>query len=115
MKAESWAIIIIVIAMSLSFLRTRRRGYSLAVLPLTLLPLFHLFSSFIGPRLGQLIGCPVLLVRIILEGIALIGASALFIYFSTKMKNRISRIYYLFLCLGFTLALFVVYLLYLIG
>lgn len=57
----------------------------------------------------------VLLVRIILEGIALIGASALFIYFSTKMKNRISRIYYLFLCLGFTLALFVVYLLYLIG
>lgn len=115
MKAESWAIVIIVIAMSLSFLRTRLRGYALAVLPLVILPLFHLFSSFAAPKLGRLVGCSPLPLRIGIEGIALAGAAALFIYFSTKMKNRISRIYYLFLCLGFTISLFIVYLLYLIG
>ena len=48
MITECWAIVIVILAMCYIFLRARKPEYSVAILPLILVPLSHLLAFSTG-------------------------------------------------------------------
>ena len=110
MLTASISTIIIVVAMACIFLRYNRRAFSLAILPLTVTPLFYSLSVFLSGYfhnaemlLKQITACA-LLVSVVIAGI-LFGLCTLL--FASKKANTS----YLSLCGGFTLVFALVLLL----
>ncbi len=50
-----WAIVIVMAAMFIVFMRAHKKEYALAIIPLILLPLVHIFSSLLARMLARML------------------------------------------------------------
>lgn len=62
-----WAIVIVLLAMVVVFMRAKKKDYALAVLPLTLVPFAHIISGVISRFLDSLIFLSFTQIRVLID------------------------------------------------
>lgn len=101
MRMESLAVLVLILTISYISLRTGRRGTSLAVLPLALLPLINLVGSWVSPQLARLGGTRIhWWILFVVAGLAAQGAILGAI--SRAITQKGVRRTYLGMCGGFS-------------
>lgn len=104
-----WAIVIVLLAMAFAFLRSNKKDYALAILPLMITPFVHIFSGVIAKFLEILVPLTAAELRVIIDLTAglvsclLIGLATLGI----KEKKRV-RCAFFWCCAGFVVILTIV-------
>ena len=95
MQVECWSVILIVLAICVVYLKAHKNQYAFTVLPLCVLPLFHIMSLPLAQWIHP--WCPLNYNEIFI-GIDVIGLalSTLLLYISSKnIKNKKARIGFL--------------------
>lgn len=105
MVTECWAIIIVILAMCYIFLRARKPKYSIAILPLILVPLSHLIGTGILYWFGDHITLDHSLVGIGIDVTGLVITCVLLGFAVQAIKSKKQRNALLICCTGFTLIL----------
>lgn len=93
--------IVIILCMSYIFMRKRKPNYSIAILPLILVPIIHLFSSFIYKLLGN-VNMDYNLFVLALDVIALVVECILFGFLSNNIETKKTKVTYCIMCGGFS-------------
>ena len=105
MLLACWAIVIVICAMAMVFLRARKKEYALAVLPLMLVPLFHILSGILANQLGRFIALTREELRALVDiNMALLSCLLLGLA-SRGIGDKRNRNAFLLCCGGFTIIL----------
>lgn len=109
MVVESFAIILVILLMAFIYLRSGKKNYGLAVLPLALVPFangsFIVITDSVVPISGTLAIC-----YMIVAVLALVVSCILYGLLSKNLIGKIAQRVYLCLCGGFTVILTTVFL-----
>lgn len=111
MVFESLAIIGIVLAMSLTFLRVKKRDYCIAMLPLVIQPALQIISIPAIHVIGSISSVRPITVSICITFIALIAESLLIGLAASMLKSRKQKTSYLIICGAFALVLAMLFIL----
>ena len=105
MYVECLAIVVLILAMWLIFMRARKKASAFAILPLVVVPLTHIAGNLLArPISGALFGNAAQ-IHIFIDILGLVFAGILFGSISHRIKSRKGRTSYLCICGGFTLVL----------
>lgn len=108
MIVECWAIIIIILAMCVIFMRANKANYALGTLPLVMVPFGRIFSGPLARWLHRLWGLPATEVRVAIIAVMLVLSCIFYGVLSGTIHAKRSRISYLCLCGGFSIILSIV-------
>lgn len=108
MLVESVAIVMILLFMAFIFLRSRRRDYAAATIPLILVPLVHAVVCLLGEGFPKFAQNEIF--RSTADVLALAAAVAVMGMICTKLKSRKTKYSYLVLCGGFSTLLTLIFL-----
>lgn len=100
-----WAIVIVLVAVSIIFMRAKKREYAVAVLPLAIVPFVHIFSAWLANRLNGIIALHAVEIQIVLDVTAALIACVLTGYFARKITHTRTRMGFTLSCAGFTIIL----------
>lgn len=100
-----WAIVIVLLAMVVVFMRARKKEYALAVLPLTLVPFAHIVSGVMARFLDSLIPLSFAGIRILIDLTAALFSCLLLGFSSRGIAEKRSRRLFTIFCAGFTILL----------
>ena len=103
MVAECFAIIIIVLAICLIYLRAGRAAYAIAVIPLAFVPAVHLLAQALSKQAQKLLPLTALEIHIAADLLAALIACLCFGIFSTRFTDKGNRRAYLITCAAFTI------------
>ena len=109
MQVESFAIVAILLAMSIIFLRTGKRAYAFGTIPLVFVPVMYILAGFFTniPALIEMTTSNNIYIFSILIGLIL--ACLAYGFFSSQIKKKSSKSAYLISCGGFSLLLSVMF------
>ena len=96
-----WAIVIIFLLVGFSFMRSGKKEYAVAVLPLLLVPLVHIFSGVLAGWLQKPLPLSWLELRVILDLAAGLIGCLLIGLFARQIPNSRTRIAFIWSCTGF--------------
>lgn len=105
MLVESWAIIIVVLALGYIYLRSGRANYGFSVMPLTLVPLGYLVSSPLSRYVNDVFRWDPKYFRIVVVLAMMVTACVLMAALASGIKSKTSRRIYMAICAGFTFIL----------
>ena len=105
MIIECIAIIIVIIALSMIFLRSGKRTHALCVLPLTIVPLLHIAGVFSAPGIDGLWGMDIYTVQNIFTATALVVSGVALGIMSGFFPSKKIRLIYIVTCGLYTLIL----------
>ncbi len=105
MIVDCWVIVVIILIISGVFLRSRRKDYALAVLPLAIVPLAHIVSSPVAILASKIHPWEIADIRLGFEVTALVITGILLTQFSLQIKSKVSRNAFLVLCAAFCIIL----------
>lgn len=105
MIVDCWVIVVIILVISSVFLRTKRKDYALAVLPLAIVPLAHIVSSPVSKIIAKIYPWEFNDIRLSFEIIALVVTGIFLTQSSMKIKSKTSRNAFLILCASFCIIL----------
>ena len=100
-----WAIVIVLVAMAVVFMRSGKREYAVGILPLILPPAVHIVSGLLARVLDPLLPLNGAQLRIIIDLLAGLLGCLLIGFSSRNIKGRRSRNAFLVACSGFTIIL----------
>mgnify|MGYP007130804812 CR=1 FL=1 len=105
----SWAILIVLAAIVIVFLRYGKKEYSVAVLPLLITPSVYIFSGILARMISQLLPYPAAELRALITIIAGLISCLLLGYSSRRLQGpRIRRAFFL-CCAAFLIILTIVF------
>ncbi|MEG0853765.1 MAG: hypothetical protein RSF82_07825 [Angelakisella sp.] len=102
MLTESVVVILLTLIISYLYMRRGKRGMSMSVLPLAVLPIMNIIGYFIGTGLPTTALLSPKQWQVLFLMIGLIAGGSLFGIISSNIKKRSARRAYLVLCGGFT-------------
>ena len=105
MLVESWAIIVIILALGFIYVRSGRTNYGFGVLPLTLVPFGYLVSAPLSRYFNDLFQVNANYFRVIVVVTMLVVACVLMAVLANAIKSKVSRHIYIVICSGFTVIL----------
>lgn len=100
-----WAIVIVLLAMVVVFMRAKKKDYALAVLPLTLVPFAHIISGVISRFLDSLIFLSFTQIRVLIDLTAALFSCLLLGFSSRGIPEKRNRRLFTIFCAGFTILL----------
>lgn len=100
-----WAIVIVLLAMVVVFMRAKKKEYALAVLPLTLVPFVHIFSGVCARFLDSFIFLNFTEIRILIDLTAALFSCLLLGFSSRGIAEKRNRRLFTIFCAGFTILL----------
>ncbi|MCL2884642.1 MAG: hypothetical protein FWF49_04085 [Oscillospiraceae bacterium] len=100
-----WAILIVLLLMAVVFLRSKKKGYAAAILPLILVPVVHIAGNFLAVQSAKALPLDPLQLRIVLEIAAGLIACVLLGFSSRAIKEKRSRLAFFISCAGFVVVL----------
>ena len=100
-----WAIVIVLLAMVVVFMRAKKKEYALAVLPLTLVPFAHIVSGVIARLIDPLIPLNFIELRVLIDLTAALFSCLLLGFSSRGITEKRSRRLFTIFCAGFTILL----------
>lgn len=103
-----WAIVIVLVAMALVFLRSGKKEYALAVLPLAITPFVHIFSAVLANALDVVFPLSPVDLRVVIDLTAALIACLLIGVSSRNIKGRRNRNLFSVVCSGFIIILTIV-------
>ena len=109
MAFESYAIICIIAAFVVAFVRTKKYEYAISVWPLALVPFAYIISPPMSAWISQIWGGSVLNIRIVGIMAALVICSVVMVLFAGWIANKKQRIIFMAMGLTFNLALACIY------
>ena len=62
-----WAILVLMVLMSITFLRARRREYTIAILPLSITPAVYIFSGILSRAVDPIVAFSSMEIRILIN------------------------------------------------
>ncbi len=103
-----WAIVIVLVAMALVFLRAGKKEYALAVLPLAITPFVHIFSAVLANALDTVCSLTPVELRVVIDLTGALIACLLIGVSSRYIQGRRSRNLFSVVCSGFIIILTIV-------
>ena len=100
-----WAIVIVLISVFIVFMRKGKREYAVAVLPLVLVPLMHIFSGVLANALAIPLQLTASEIRVIFDITAGLVGCVLIGLFALNIKGKRTRIAFMISCSGFIIIL----------
>lgn len=100
-----WAIVIVLLAMVIIFLRARKKEYALAILPLLIAPAVHIFSGVAAKWLDAAVPLSAGQLRIIIDLTAGLISCLLLGLASRGIADRRTRNGFFWCCAGFVVIL----------
>ena len=100
-----WAIVIVLLAMLVVFMRAKKKEYALAVLPLTLVPFAHIVSGVIARLVDPLVFLSYTEIRVLIDLTAALFSCLLLGFSSRGIEEKRSRRLFTIFCAGFTILL----------
>lgn len=103
-----WAIVIVLVAMALVFLRAGKKEYALAVLPLAITPFVHIFSAVLANALDTVCSLTPVELRVVIDLTGALIACLLIGVSSRYIQGRRSRNLFSVVCSAFIIILTIV-------
>lgn len=100
-----WAIVIVLLAVAFVFLRSGRKNYAVAILPLLVTPFVHIFSGIIARILVHTIPLTSANIRMIIDITAGLVSCLLLGLASRNIEDRRTRLAFFWCCAGFVIIL----------
>ncbi len=100
-----WAIVIVLLAMVVVFMRAKKKEYALAVLPLTLVPFMHIVSGVLARFLDPILFLNFTEIRILIDLTAALFSCLLLGFSSRGISEKRSRRLLTIFCAGFIILL----------
>ncbi|HIW73219.1 MAG TPA: hypothetical protein H9684_02745 [Firmicutes bacterium] len=100
-----WAIVIVLWAMVVIFLRAKKKEYAVAILPLLIAPAVHIFSGVAAAWLGAAVALTAGQLRIIIDLTAGLISCLLLGLVSRGIEDRRARNGFFWCCAGFVVIL----------
>ncbi len=103
MFVECWAVVVLILIMSFSYLRNGKQSFSIAIIPLIFVPFTHIVAAPLSRTIEQNFEISAVLTHVFLDILAMILACVLFALTALKIKNSSYRVAFLVMCMGFTI------------
>lgn len=100
-----WAIVIVMAAMFIVFMRAHKKEYALAIIPLILLPLVHIFSSLLARMLASFLPLTAGELRMAIDVTAGLVSCLLIGLTARHIRGRRTRRIFSLCCSGFLIIL----------
>lgn len=100
-----WAIVIVLLAAAFAFLRSGRKRYAVAILPLLLVPFVHIFSGVISRFLTNVLPLPIMNLRVLIDCTAGLVSCLLLGLASRSIEDQRTRVGFFWCCAGFVVIL----------
>ena len=100
-----WAIVIVLLAMVIIFLRARKKEYAVAILPLLIAPVIHIFSGVAAKWLDAAVPLTAGQLRVIIDLTAGLISCLLLGLASRGIADRRTRNGFFWCCAGFVVVL----------
>lgn len=105
MLVESFAVIAVVFALAFAFLRAGKKDYATGILPLLILPVVHIFLSYIADFFSSLLHAKYNTVAVCILVLALIASCILIGLCGGRFSKKSHRTVYFIICGIFALVL----------
>jgi hypothetical protein len=109
MVFASWAIIIVLLAIGFVFLRSDKKEYSIAVMPLIITPFIYIFSGIIAKMLAGLIHYPIPEIRVVITLTGGLLSCLLLGPASRRLEGPRTRLVFFLSCAAFLIILTIVF------
>ena len=103
-----WSIVVVIVAMFIIFMRAHKKEYAVAILPLVLVPLMHIFSAILSRLMYNVIPLQVHEIRVLLDLTAALFTCLLLGVSSRQIPEKRTRRGFFICCSGFIIILTIV-------
>lgn len=105
MLVECVTIVLVILLVSASFFRARRKDYAFTTFPLLILPLMHILSAFLAKPLSRIFPLDVSGVTVAIDATALVISCIVLGVVSNTIPSKKARNVYLIICGTFVVVL----------
>ena len=103
-----WSIVVVIVAMFIIFMRAHKKDYALAIMPLVIVPLMHIFSAILSKLLVDIFPLKDYEIRVLLDLTAALVTCLLLGLSSRQIAEKRTRNALFVCCSGFIIILSIV-------